>query len=244
MRQIESYLNEMDETTLVVFDVDLVLLVPSNPFFQPGNYLSLGKRIKEITATLSKEERDLFVTLIVTDSPSTLLDAEAPALIERIFSQGAKAIALTAVLTGAIDGTPSLEQWRYQVLKELGIDFSAAFPDCPALTFEEFPAYRGYQPVFSQGILYTNGEQMPNMKGQVLRRFLEGLDWLPSRIVFIDDRRENLDSVTTTIQEWNPSIELTTLHYTAAENYATAATDPDLLIERWRELASKAQSLL
>ncbi len=88
------------------------------------------------------------------------------------------------------DIIPSLPRWRYEKLKEAGIDFSKGFGD-KEIAFEHLtsPAHR--HPIFYKGILLTDAFT----KGQVLGTFLDRINWKPDKIIFFDDTLKHLESV-------------------------------------------------
>jgi hypothetical protein len=67
-----------------------------------------------------------------------------------------------------------------------------------------------YYPLYKQGILFC---LQPN-KGKVLITFLERINWEPLKVVFIDDKIDNLQSVQEELKVKN--IEFVGLHYTGA----------------------------
>ena len=72
----------------------------------------------------------------------------------------------------------------------------------------------------------------------MLERFLEELNWLPKMVIFVDDRRQNLEDVERVLKPWD--IRFLGLEYTAAMDYAAPFIDEATFDRRVRELANEA----
>jgi len=91
-----------------------------------------------------------------------------------------------------------MEQWRMEGLRQLGIDFSKTSPCCRSFVFDDLPAYRGNYFTYSNGALFVNGTAVS--KGVAFLSFLKKAELCPKRIIFIDDRDENLLSLEAAIE--------------------------------------------
>jgi hypothetical protein len=110
-------------------------------------------------------------------------------------NRGVKVLALTATWTGAYFTIPSVPEWRFNKLKELGIDFSKTnFLD---MTFDELPPEEGYSPMLYHGILCAG----TSSKGAVLGAFLDRVKWKPDQVIFFDDSIERVESVANEMQK-------------------------------------------
>ncbi len=110
-----------------------------------------------------------------------------------------KYIALTAADTGKLGQIESMEDWRIQTLNDLGFDFSNSFPDIQPIIFKDLPSTRNPATfaTYKKGILFSS--DIP--KGVVLKAFLAGIKEQFKHIIFVDDLRNNLDSVESFCQE-------------------------------------------
>ncbi len=99
-------------------------------------------------------------------------------------------MSLTALKTGSSFTIPSLPEWRFNKLKELGIDFSKAnFPD---MIFNVLPQDDdGSYPLLYHGILCTS----TSSKGHVLVAFLDRAKWKPDLVIFFDDSMKRVEQV-------------------------------------------------
>ncbi|MCI5053176.1 MAG: DUF2608 domain-containing protein [Simkaniaceae bacterium] len=180
--EVEKYVTE---GTLVVFDIDYVLVRPVDKAFHMGNIIKHRSVVKSYHSHLSPMAKDMGASFLVSGELE-LMESELPTLIERLEKGGATSVALTAVKS---DTPWSQKGWRYEQLKKLGIDFSKPF-ELKSKVFEEVD--HEVKPVFDRGILMSNGQRTGPNKGLVLKAFIEEVGLEPKRIVFIDDNKDNL----------------------------------------------------
>ncbi len=198
-KEAQSALDKADSNTLVIFDVDDTLThdvsVPFQRWFLETNE---GKQfLKEIhDHVASKENPQEYdkqirakYMLKHTNQP---LESIIGSMIKKLQDRGIKIIALTYYMTGGMAKgiIPSLPQWRYNKLKEVGIDFSSSFPE-QEIIFSHLTSDAGRHPVYYNGILLTDKFS----KGEVLGAFLDKIDWKPGNVIMFDDNPDKLTSV-------------------------------------------------
>lgn len=235
----EAFENE-DKNTLAIFDVDLVLVQPSDPAFQRPNIKRYRSIAKEIMNTIS--DKTLALALMSSGSKPILVDNCTPHWLKLLQKRGIKAIALTSNVTGPLGSIPSMLNWRIDCLKYLKIDLSKTSPYQKPITFFNLPPYRDRYPEYRNGYLFTNGDS--NSKGAVLVDFLQRAHLHPKKIIFIDDREENLTAVQEALTQFDPSIGYTAILYTGAENYPSQEISERDFEQRWKELAEETQRLM
>lgn len=190
--QASDVLNSATSNSLVLFDVREVLYVPSSAVFHV-------KVIEDNTEWLKEIQKTIFQNTIKPEGHywSIWKRQETPLLIEPSIVQtiadlqnrGIKVIVLTSLMSGSDFTIPSLPEWRYTTLKQLGFDFSkAGFPD---MVFNELPAKKEQHPVLYHGILAASGTP----KGHVLGAFLDRMHLKPDKVIFFDDSMERVESV-------------------------------------------------
>lgn len=236
MKEVFDAAGEIDPQTLIVFDVDETLTTSENPIFQRPNILKNRHLYKDALKILSGEQKTLFQSLSLTTADSSLIEPSIPGLISRAQKQGAKAIALTAALPKTLNGI-DLVAWRQGELKRLGIDFSASFSKLQPFTLSQLnPMYHSY-PTYSEGVIYANGSK--NSKGEVLGAFLDTVDFVPSKIVFVDDKVENVIAVSEEMQK--KQIPVIAIKYTGAKRVkAGGIAGEDELIKELMKLVNLA----
>lgn len=203
---IDSQLDKIDSNTLIAIDVDYTLLVPVDQVLKPQAQTYLNQFIEERMKKLPPEKGAYLSSKALLKSKMALVNKNIIPLLEKIKKKGAKAIAFTAMNTGRYGLIESMEDWRYEQLKAFGLDFGDFFG------FHTFTHFEGQDtnPLIKKGILCA--ADYP--KGKVLKSFLEQVNFKPSKIIFIDDRRDFIESVENEITE----TELLSFHYTESSH--------------------------
>jgi hypothetical protein len=238
MEEILIHFNESKTMTWGIFDIDMVLVQPSEPAFQMPNMKRHSAVSKRIIEEIPQGKKELFLSLMSIGSEPILIDAKVPAFLKELSARGIFLMALTANLTGELASVKSMEDWRVQGLQHLGIDFSNTAPHKGAIAFPTLPLYRGNSPVYKEGILFANGTSCS--KGEVLTAFIKKVGSHPQKIIFIDDREENLHSVETALYQLDPSIEYLGVHYLGAKQYPSPLVTEEEFIAKWKQLVQAA----
>ncbi len=191
-----------DKDTLVIFDVDMVLIMPTDEIFikyvdhESGPFLE--GVYKELNARHSPEQVDKYKSIISLSGHVQTVTPETPHVLNEIDRAGYKIIGLTLCETGSFGKISSLEKWRVDELKSLGIKFHHSFPNVTAGQLDKYiPNIQNYtskyecSPCVVAGILFTC--HVP--KGEVLDAYLQQIDVKPRKIVFVDDKLKNLETV-------------------------------------------------
>lgn len=80
--------------------------------------------------------------------------------------------------------------YRFYQMKQLGLDFSNVYPNIPyQIISEKEPA------TFDKGLIVLGKKDRVGNKGKVLEKFLNKNNINPDKIIFIDDKMENINSV-------------------------------------------------
>lgn len=204
---------------LVIWDVDEVLITPTDKIFHTHNCSNNlpAKYAKEAIEKYSVSEikAKWYGSKIVLQRNIRLVENELVAIIKDLQSNRIKTIALTKCSTGSYGAIASLEDHRIKKLQKFNINFDHAFPQYTNLVLDNINIKKSSSqyPIFKKGILFTNQYS----KGEVLEAFLDKINWNPKKIVFIDDLKENLISVQKILQ--NKNIAYTGVLYKAAERF-------------------------
>lgn len=241
MKEVLDYFTMADSKTLVIFDVDMVLVQPSDPAFQMANMKRFGAISKRIMKELPAEKQMLFLSLMTISSEPVLIDQCTPQVLKNIIQRDVPAIALTANLTGSFGPIKNMEAWRSHTLKLLGIDFTQSAPYQKSLVFDDLSPYRGNYSTYLDGILFVNGTTVS--KGDAFLSFLKKTGFLPEKIIFIDDREDNLKSLEVAIQKLDRPIEYQGLHFLGAEKYPSKMISEEEFESRWQQLALQVRQL-
>jgi hypothetical protein len=241
MEEIFKHFEDADSTTLAIFDVDMVLIQPAEPAFQMANMKRHNSISKRIFREIPKEKQMIFLGLMTVGSPPVLINDCIPQYLQRLIQRGIPAMALTANLTGKLSSIENMEKWRVEALRLVGIDFSQSAPYHSPIIFDTLPSYRGNYSAFLEGILFVNGTNV--QKGEALVSFLQKVGRNPKKVVFVDDREENLVSVGKALQSLDETIEYKGLHFLGAQNYPSKEISEDEFESRWVQLAEAIQDI-
>ena len=221
---LEQVVPSLDENSLVIFDVDETLIEAENLWRSDVNkkaksiWYPLYQKIHKTVSSRDKK-RVLFSRMGMALKPM-LIDKNVPQIINQIKKQDTKVLALTKFFPGKFGDMKNSEEHRFQELKKLGIDFSSSFPQYISFEMPELSDKKP-APVFHKGIVPTSH----CTKGETLVGFLNKINWWPNRIIFIDDKIENLKEVAQIAKEKN--IDFLGLHYRAAEDLP-CTVDPEV----------------
>lgn len=205
--EIDSLTASIDSDTLVVWDVDGTLIMPTDCVFFPQNltYEKQGKIIEFIAkASGTYTEDSNIVHARWYDAWRTvdfqLIDECVPATIGRLQGRGVTNLGLTLSVICTYDGGDLID-WRIKQLNDLGINFGEKFLHFGKIVLDEVLTSRNlveakeawvYAPVFKSGITFTH--HWP--KGESFELMLNKLNLqMPKNVFFVDDREDNVDDL-------------------------------------------------
>ena len=235
MEHVEPYFIESDAQTLALFDIDMVLIQPKEPAFQYYNIEKHKQVAKKILFSMSPDEMQIFFNLSSTLFGSVLVNQKTPDFLCSLKENGVAMLGLTASLTGQVAGESCLERKKVELLKEHGIVFSS---QSEAVIFSDLPRYLGNPPLFTDGILFSNG--LACSKGDLLVAYLKRANRAPKKIIFLDDIEKNLQSVEDALAEYDPSIEFIGLHFVEALQSCDVEMEEEEFRFKWMALREKA----
>ena len=100
-----------------------------------------------------------------------------------------------------------LQHVTVRQLSSLGLDFRFASPVRATFTLQRTPSV-----LFSQGILFTNGTH----KGESLREFLGQIGWFPDQIIFLNDKKSQLEEASSKLP---PHVAFLGLRYAVSDSF-------------------------
>lgn len=210
LEQIQESFHQLDDQSLVIWDVDHTLIFPSDSVLRPGNE-AIAKELRQLyIGEKSREKWIKIISQVLSKASYQCVDPQLPSLIASLHKKNIPTMAFTAMRTGSYGIIHSMENWRINQLKCLGIDFSHFFPQHSELTWQE-PAFKYGHPTFKAGILCS--DHLP--KGPVLKTFLKFIHLKPTQVVFIDDTLACLVSVENIMNELN--VPFIGIHYQATK---------------------------
>lgn len=216
-KELEEELEKSDEKTLIVFDVDEVLITTEDHFIHPYADKAFFPLVQQVETEAASEEEKRVVeeklSLCMLLPKRILIEESAPSLIKNLQQKGIKVIALTSCPTGAFGIIPKVERWRIEHLHSLNISFASSFPKIERCFINDLAISGKPSPLFEQGVLFSKGYK----KGDVLSAFFKQFNFYPRKVIFIDDLNENLESVKTSLQPLN--IEFKGYQYAGAKRF-------------------------
>lgn len=212
LNEISSYLDSQDTDTLIVFDLDEVLVTTEDPFLRPELEETFLGCVKEaMTKAIAQSRQETLhcrLSDCLTNAKRYLLDVESPELIARLQNANKKVIALTNHPTGKLGSVESLQAWKAESMRSFGFHFAKSFPEMKNGALSESVLYE-------DGTVFCRGVG----KGVALMQFLSASGYKPKKVIFIDDLMKNLDEVRQALSAHNIAFE--GFYYTKAKFVVT-----------------------
>lgn len=240
MQEFVPYLEQADDRTLVVFDIDMVVVQPDEPAFQMANMKRHKAIAKKVSGTIPGLQ-EVFINLMLVYSESVLIDEKTPGLIRGLAEKGVPTMALTANLTGSLVHVSKMEDLKIARLAGLGIDFAKGAPYAGEIIFTDLPSFRGNYCLYKSGIFFVNGSG--KLKGEALVSFMKKTGFVPKKVLFIDDREDNVQILETALKAFNPEIQYQGVIFHGAGEYPSKIISEKEFEEKWQELADIAIKL-
>lgn len=213
--------------TLVVFDIDLVLITPSDEIFilcftDEGQKLLVDIH-EDLWNRLPLHDVEEMQSILMLTQPWRPVTTETAKIFNQIKANGYKVLGLTASSTGTFGKIRSMEKWRTDELKSVGITFDKYFINAKSGSLDSYipnigeyyaKARHACFPAAENGIIFTC--TIP--KGETLDAYLQFAKIKPKKIIFIDDRLNNLETVREYCKQSN--IEFIGYEYTAIKEQA------------------------
>ena len=201
----------LDKDSLVVFDVDRVLIEYEDAVLHAHNNPIMREIIVKHAQDLGLNTVQEQMSTMQYQARPKLIEQEVKDLIYSLQQKNVPVIALTATPIGSIPKIGSIQDWRIARLKDLGLTFS--FQEMPFHSFSELTGM-GPSPVFKEGILFS----ATYSKGAVLKSFLQKINWKPQTVVFFDDYTINVQTVHTEMHALGVE-RVFSFHYLGAEKW-------------------------
>lgn len=180
--KMSKVVQNVNNETLFVLDLDSVVMDVTQMLGSDAwCYTSIDKYIK---AGMDKNEAKKKVYTLWEEvqkvSHVEPVEKDTPKLIRSLQDKGIKIIALTSRPPGVIDTT-------IRQLESIGVDFTRQ------------PIYKKDLNLVHNAIKYYKGiifkGEFLGSKGDALNLFLDKIKYHPKKVVFVDDRKDNVESV-------------------------------------------------
>lgn len=231
LKEIAAQFQQLDSQSLLLWDVDSTLIMPTDGVLRPGNEEFLDELIGLYLNGKTLQEKRWLISQIFHRNSYCLVDEGVASLIASLKEQSIPMLGLTAMRTGSYGIIESMEAWRVNQLRLLGIDFSSLLSQHDEFAWQETSPYAG-KPAFKEGIICC--DHLP--KGVVLTSFLAKMEWRPRQVLFIDDYLDFLQSVEQAMAALD--IPFVGIHYRAVEKIASPL-DEELAHHQFRVLVNE-----
>ena len=194
---IIDLLRIVNKDTLVIFDVDNVLIMPSNDndFRHPYR----AQLWQSITNRLMQKKIEYLDSKIICVAKHILVEKRIIKIFDYLKLQQIPTLALTAMGTGKFGIVEKKEDLRIKQLNNVGISF---LPLTPFKGEQLLPRLKNTNmivpnsndkgiPMLKSGIILTAGID----KGIILECILRQYDYYPKTIIFVDDYMGNIESL-------------------------------------------------
>lgn len=186
--KIAELLSSLDQDSLVLFDVDEVLIMDEIEYRLTHPY-----RVKwrlESKKRLTRSQRNLLFSIIIKNRAVRLVDPYVSDILNSLGKMQIPTMGLTKLYTGNFGVIEDFTEWRLNELKAINIDFMSSSPLKDKMLIEWMETCDGI-PTMKGGVILTANID----KGKVLDNILHAKNYYPKKIIFIDDILENLEAV-------------------------------------------------
>ena len=216
------------QDTLVIFDVDEVLITPSSQDDLRHPYRD--RLLQSIFNRIKPLEIELLKSIIFLTAKQVLVESRITEIFEKLKSHKIPAIALTAMGTGKLGIIKKMHDFRFTQLDSVNLSFEHLSPiDGEHIMLELSTRNRKFSgldckgdPMLKSGVVFTSGLD----KGLVLEYIFKKYNYYPKTIIFVDDLIENVESLQQTCFKLN--IDFYGFHYKTASLVPLPNIDEDL----------------
>lgn len=190
---IEQTLQSVDRDTIVIFDVDDVLMHADDQILKSKNADACKPLVKKLKQQVGKDKIQDVTSIILLTRKNSPVDPRMISVIENLQKSGIKVLALTNCATGKFGLIPNTENWRIAELHKHGYYFDKSWQNLKDINLKSLmKVTNDANPIYKAGIVFVD---QTGEKGPALDAFLTYSATKPKKIIFIDDKSKNLVSV-------------------------------------------------
>ncbi|HJD55961.1 MAG TPA: DUF2608 domain-containing protein [Rickettsia endosymbiont of Pyrocoelia pectoralis] len=187
-KEVIEAIKAADETCLVLFDIDEVVVMDSDESRLTHDYRK--ELVNDIEKRLPIDQCKLLMSVVLKDRTARFVNDDILTILALLKEKNIPAMGLTKLPTGKFGIIEDMIEWRVRELTSLKVNFRELSPLDDEIIIEDFNAGYG-KPTLKDGIIYTAEYD----KGDVLEYVLHKTNYFPKSIIFIDDIEENLLSL-------------------------------------------------
>lgn len=180
---IQQAIATASQDCLVIFDMGNVILKTKDAILAINNHAWVKSWILKNAPHINDESFRPFASIIDKEAQMELVNPLIPSTIQESKLRN-KTMILSKYWCGKSDeGT--FHGQRIATFHQFGIDLGEPFPEIAGWNDNAL------QTAYEKGVILTEAK----LKGPVLLAFLKQSSWQPKSIIFIDDRKEQCDSI-------------------------------------------------
>ncbi len=187
-KEVIETIKKADETYLVLFDIDEVIVMDSDESRLTHDYRKV--LVNDIKKRLTIEQCKLSMSVVLKDRKARFVNDDILTIFSLLKEKNIPAMGLTKLPTGKFGIIEDMIEWRVQELTALKVNLQELSPLHDEIVIKDFNTGYG-DPILKDGIIYTAEYD----KGDVLEYVLHKTNFSPKAIIFIDDIKENLLSL-------------------------------------------------
>ena len=189
LKPFEDTLNNANHKTLVIFDIDDVVMMPTDDYSMSRNPYR-KKLWQEMKKRLTEERLELLYSIITSNAKWRLVDPKILDILSNLEKSSIPTIALTSFSTGKFGIIEKREDLRIKDLNALGVNFLNLSPFKDEMMMHQISGKYGI-PMLKDGVILTAELE----KDLVLNYVLSQKSYKPETIIFIDDTLKHLKSI-------------------------------------------------
>jgi hypothetical protein len=208
IKTMKDILSEITSDTLVLLDLDDTCVTTESMLGNSPWWEHFTRKMMTAGFDTKTTFERVFplVGKVIQTIPLKPTESEIPFLIQSLQEQNVVVWGLTGRVKQAPYDT-NFAGTTHLHLQKIGIDFEKSIlPATATLSYTQPPK------TFAYGIIFTNHQ----LKGPILKQFLQNINYSPAKVVMVDDMISHLESVERVLSDLN--IPCDCFHYTRLED--------------------------
>lgn len=198
---ISKYSDNLEPDALVIFDCDETLISFKDAVLRANN----EKFLQKIVSSNKNRQLD-FATkkgIVLLNAERALVNEKLPHIIKNIQKNEGKTLVITAMRNESCGDIRSTADWRIEELRKFGFNFDDSWKNLTEITFKSGV-------LFARGVIFAG----KTLRSKALDMFLKHIRFSPPIIIFVDDKRENIEDMLKYCHK--NKIKFIGIHYTEA----------------------------
>ena len=210
-----------NSSTLLLFDIEDVLITPLPEYDMHHPYRKL--LLSQYKKTLSSTQIDEMLSIILKNRKVKFVDSDTLKIFDYIKKRHIPTTVLTKCSTKSYGVITNMADFRMQELQKLGLDFTKLSPFTKDAILPDMvtdgPEKQTKTPIVKSGMIFTSRLN----KAKVLENVFKQYNFHPTKIIFIDDKLQNLHALEELSQKLH--IDFIGFEFTGAQNLLDYSID-------------------